>query len=159
MDKVTILDGVPVQRAIKAYQEGDTAPLIELFRNGFPLHKFPEAVDIITNGINGKSSRKRGRPPIQKEMAVQVAAQLIGAGMGAISNGETSKLTATDIVGKIKGISASAIQKDLRKRLPSAFDEDSDEEDDPVLLFQYNLGREMESEVAESFINSYLQLL
>ena len=95
-----------VIEAVTQYMEGKPEPLIEMFKNGAPLNEYPESSEIIINGILGKSSKRAGRQPLtrnQKAIYYRVlmrVAELVGAGLPVINNGESNKESACEIVAK-----------------------------------------------------------
>jgi len=152
MTKVRILDGVPIQHAVADYMEGNPDPLIELFKQGVPLHEFPEAVEIVSNSIAGTSSRPKGRPPktrkasAKEDGAVQFAAQLHGMGLGLISKGNNSKPTACGIAGSLYHENPQTIYDAYKRR-----------ESEPILKYQYEVGKNTPKEKAKEWINQLIE--
>ena len=111
-----------VMEAVKAYEEGNSRFLVEMFENGVPLYQYPESKQIIVNLLQGKSNRRQGRPPLtrqQKDYQHRIlmrVAELYGAGLGLISNGnETNTPTACGVAASIYGLSADYIYRKIWK--------------------------------------------
>ena len=97
--------------AVRAFIDEDKRePLLLMFRNGIPLHTYPESRELIEKLLLSKAIRKRGEklsdPAMQaRNISIQIAvAQLDGAGLGVISKGENSKPTACSVVSDWYGV-------------------------------------------------------
>ena len=116
-----------IMEAVASYLEGNDEPLIQMFKNGVPLNRFPETCEIITNCIKGKANKRAGgREATRRQRAIHYqilmnVAELVGAGFAVISNGSNSKRSACSIVAD--GLSRAEKDKSLKLKANTIYKE------------------------------------
>lgn len=108
-----------VLAAVDAFvKEDHRFPLVNMFENGIPLHTYPESRDLIVKLMRGDAIRPKGRRSSADNPVVCArdtailhhVAQLHGAGLALISNGEGQAPSACGIVARFHGLTPNQIK-------------------------------------------------
>jgi len=120
--------------------------LINQFQNGIPLHCYPESRDLVEKLLRGEALRGRGQKVVSREIehrdfSIQITvAQLLGAGLPLIANGESEKPTACSLVAKVHSLTANQVRGIYEKGKKN-----------PYIVSQVQFGREY----AETILYGY----